>query len=394
MSDEEGSAVPSYDIISADSHLEIPVDYWVDRVPDEHRHRAPRRIRLGNGGDAWLIEGQPIRAVGLDLCGRPYEEFMPTGRTYEGSPGAGPPEQRLAEQRQDGVDAEVLFPGVGGAVFWRSISSDEAYRSVIHAYNEFLADEYCAVDRDRLLGMGMIPETNLTDAIAELRFCAAHGLKGVTLNAYPSGKGYPTEEDDAFYREALDLGVALTVHVALQFLAIGNKGASFAYERRPDVEVSPEGRDPLKLMATWGIVGGFNAAQLVLSGVFERIPDFKIYFAETHAGWIPHFLEQLDLLYDRHLDWARKHYGLRAVDGRPSDLIKQHCYWGLVSNAFGVKIRHELGVDHVMWSTDFPHSESDWPRSREVMEGMFKDVPDDERRLMTRDNAMRYFSLA
>ena len=382
-----------YEIISADSHLEIPIDYWVDRVPEEHRPRAPRRVRLATGGDAWIVEGQPIRAVGLDLCGVPYEDFKPTGRTYEGSPGAGPPEQRLAEQAQDGVDAEVLFAGVGGANFWRSIANDPAYLAVVHAYTEYLADEYCAVDRDRLLGMGVIPETGLEAALAELRFCADHGLKGVTLNAYPSGKVYPTPEDDDFYREALGRGIALTVHVALQFLAIGAKGPSFAYPDRPTAELCPEGRDPLKLMATWGIVGGFNAAQLVLSGVFERVPGFKIYFAETHAGWIPHFLEQLDLLYDKHLGWARKHYGLQAIDGRPSDLIKQHCYWGLVCNTFGVKVRHELGVEHVMWSTDFPHSESDWPRSRELMEQMFKDVPDDERRLMTRDNAINFFNL-
>lgn len=385
--------LPTYDVISADSHLEVPVDRWVDRVPKEHRDRAPRRIRLANGGDAWLVEGQPIRPCGLELCGRPYEEFEPTGRTYEGSPGTGTPEQRILEQDRDGIDAEVLFAGIGGPNFWRSITSDPAYVAVVHAYNQFLAEEYCAVNPSRLLGMGVIPETGLEDALAELRYCSDHGLRGVTLNAYPSGYAFPTEADDAFYREAMDRQMALTVHVALQFLAPGAKSASFKYERRPAVDVAGGGRDPVRRFASWAMVGGFNATQLVMSGVFERVQGFKMYFAETQVGWLPHFLEQLDQIYDRNIHWARRHYGLQGVEGRPSELIKEHCYWGFVNNPFGVKVRHEVGVEHVMWSTDFPHSESDWPRSREVMDEIFKGVPEAERQRMVRDNAIEFFAL-
>jgi predicted TIM-barrel fold metal-dependent hydrolase len=383
--------VRTYDIISADSHLEIPAERWTSRVPERFRDRAPRRVRLGNGGDAWQVEGGDLRVCGLELCGKPFEDWDITGVTYEGSPGTGTPEQRLQEQDRDGVDAEVLFAGVGGPNFWRNIRDDEAYEAVIRAYNSFLSEEYCIVDPDRLIGLGVIPETGLESALRELRTVHAAGMKGITLNAYPSGRSYPTLEDDSFWREAIDLGMAITVHVALQFL--GGSKTSFEYERRPHVDVAPGGRDPMKRMASWAIGGGLNAAQMTLAGVFERIPDLQIYFAESHAGWIPQFLEQFDFLYEKNIHWARRHYGMKGVEGRPSDFIRNHCHWGFLHEPFGVRIRHEIGIDKMMWANDFPHGDSDWPNSQGVLANNFKDVPDDERRQMVRDNAVKFFHL-
>src|SRR5215831_13253629 len=96
-----------YRVISADAHLEVPCDHWAHRVAAEYRDRVPRRVRLANGGDAWVAENQPLRICGLEMSARrPGEELKPFGNTYEESPGAGPPQQRLDEMDQDGVDAE------------------------------------------------------------------------------------------------------------------------------------------------------------------------------------------------------------------------------------------------------------------------------------------------
>jgi predicted TIM-barrel fold metal-dependent hydrolase len=380
-----------YSVISADAHLEIPVTRWVDRVPAAHRDRAPRLVKLDNGGDAWIIEGQSLKVCGLEVCGENFEDYDVTGVSYDGSPGTGDPAQRLAEQDRDGIDAEVLFAGVGGPNFWRSIKNDEAYKAVVHAYNEFIAEEYCPVNPRRLLGMGVIPETGIEDALAELRYSAAHGLRGVTLNAFPSGKTFPSEEDDRFYREAIDLGMAITVHVALFFL--GGKGQSLKYDRQPPADIAIGAKDPLRRLGSWAMVGGFNAVQLTFSGVFERIPELQIYFGESHIGWIPHFLEQMDSSYDRNMTWIRRHFGLQGVEGKPSELLKQHIHWGFLNEPFGVEIRHHIGVDRIMWGSDFPHSDSDWPRSREVIDSMFKNVPDDERQRMVSGNAVDFFNL-
>lgn len=385
--------MPNYQVVSADSHLEIDVGRWRHRVAAKHRDRAPRRVSLPSGGDAWLVEGQSLRVCGLELAGKPYEEFEITGVTYEGSPGTGSPEQRVAEQDRDGVDAEILFAGVGGPNFWKSIANDESYRAVIHGYNSFLAEEYCAVNPDRLVGMGLIPETGLNDALTELRYCKEAGLKGVTLNSFPAGKTYPTRDDDAFWSEAIEMKMALTAHVALNFLSAGKK-QTFQYQGHPETEIAPGARDPIKRIASWAMVGGFNAVQMVMDGVFERNPGLQFYFAESHIGWIPHFLEQFDQLYDRNIHWAKRHFGLQGVDGRPSDYVRRHISWGFLNEPFGVRWRHEMGVDKLMWASDFPHGDGDWPRSKEVIEENFENVPDDERRAMVCGNAVSYFSLA
>ena len=101
-----------------------------------------------------------------------------TAAQNRSSSGVGKPEKRVQEQVQDGVDGEVLFTSAGNLSFWRGIKNNEAYRAVVHAYNEFLAEEYCAVARDRLLAMGMIPSSGIDDAIAEMEYCARAGLNG------------------------------------------------------------------------------------------------------------------------------------------------------------------------------------------------------------------------
>ena len=121
-----------YRTISADSHLEISCARWTPRVPAKYRDRAPRLIRLSTGGDAWQIENRPLWICGFDLCGKLYEQRLPLGVRYEGEAGAGTAEQRVREQDQDGVDAEVQFPGLGGPNFWRGIRDDSAYKAVVH----------------------------------------------------------------------------------------------------------------------------------------------------------------------------------------------------------------------------------------------------------------------
>src|SRR5438067_2547138 len=205
----------AYRVISGDSHLEIDSRNWIPHVAAEYRDRAPRLIRVEDGGDAWLCEGVPLRRNAADIYGgKGRDVWKPFGQRYEDTPGTGPGEQRLKEQDMDGVDAEVLFPGQqAGPRLWRSIADDDAYKAVVRAYNDWLAEDYCAVDRDRLIGVGVIPWTNVEDAIAEMEHCATQGLKAVVLGTFPSGKGYPTPEDDKFWAAAVDTDVAITVHV-------------------------------------------------------------------------------------------------------------------------------------------------------------------------------------
>lgn len=381
-----------YRCISADSHLEVAPELWTDRMPAKYRDRAPRRVTLPDGSDGCLVENQPLLLNGLNLCGKPYEEYSPVGVSWEGAAGAGTPEQRIAEQDRDGIDAEVLFTGVGGPNLWRGIGSNDAYRSVLRAYNDFLAEDYCSVDPDRLIGLGVVPETSIADAIVEIEHCAKLGLKGVTLNSFPSGKGLATPEDDEFWAAAIDLDIPLTVHVVFGFPA-NYSGPTAIYPREPE-EIGQAGNDTVRRYANYAIRGGRNAMQMVFAGVFDRFPKLKIYFAETQIGWIPNWLEQMDYSYARNRHWSERVLGLKPLARQPSEYVREHCWWGVLLNPIGVRLRHEIGVDRIMWATDFPHSETDWPNSQEMaIKPNFEGVPEDEVYRMIAGNAIDFFKL-
>ena len=377
----------NYRIVSADGHLEIAPERWSGRVPAKWRDRAPRRVTLAHGGDGVIIENRQLYVLGLAITARPPQEHQLYGLKYEGNFGAGGPDQRIKEQEQDGVDAEVMFTSAGNGGFWRGIRSDDAYKSVIHAYNEFLAEEYCAYDRDRLLAMAIIPgDVGVDDSIAELEYCAKSGLKGVALNSFPSGKSYPTPEDDKFWQAALEMRMPLTVHVSLSA-----EGPVFKYDKDP-MEVG-FGADPVRVLTRF--VGSVvqNAVQLVVAGVFDRFPDLRIYYAETMIGWIPYFYEQVDDIYERSRYWAERDFGLKPIERPISDYIRQHCYWGFLKDPFGMRHYDEVGADRAMWGSDFPHSAGNWPHSRQLIQEMFADVSEADRYKMLCGNAVEFFHL-
>ncbi len=375
-------------LFSADSHLEISPERWTKRVPAKYRDRAPRLIKLANGGDGVLIEGRPVYVLGLAIAAKPYERHELCGVTYEGSEGAGTPEQRLKEQDQDGVAGEILFTSASNLTFWRGIRNDEAYLAVVRAYNEFLAEEYCAAHRERLVAMGAIPTHSVDAAVKELEYCANAGLKGVMLNAFPSGRSYPSSQDDRFYAAALDWNTALTVHVGMQL----PDGPLFNYDKQPDEAAF--GGDPIRVLTRFGGSSGLNAVQLLLSGVFDRYPKLQIYWAETQVGWLPYFYQQLDDVYKRSRSWMERYFGLKPLREEPSRYFRQHFYWGFIYDPIGVRLRGEIGVDRIMWGNDFPHSAGDWPHSRRVIGEMFAGVAEDERRKMLGGNAARFFRLS
>jgi len=394
-------------IISGDSHVEVDSKLWVHRVDQKYRDRAPRVVRLPNGGDGWVIEGQPPRQVASDLYGgKGRDIWQPFGQRYEDTPGTGPGEQRIKEQDRDGIAGEVLFPNQqAGPKLWRNIKDNDAYKAVVRGYNDWLGEEYCAVAPDRLLGIGVMPKTNVKDAIAEMEHCAKTGMMGVLLTNFPSNHIHPTDEDDEFWKAALDINMPVTVHVDLDRsgvgVELGQSGPveeSLLYYPKDSPQVRAMiGRNGLVEQVTrFGPVrgsGSIPAVQLALSGVFDRFPDLRIFFAENQIGWIPFFLQMADVRYDRHVHWAQRLLGFEPLKRLPSEIIREHCWWGFQFDRVGVEMRHHIGVDRVMWGSDFPHQESDWPDSRTILERNFAGVPEDEAYKMSAGNVIEFFHL-
>ncbi len=385
----------AYRYISGDSHLEVLPDHWLPRVPAQYRDMAPHVIRMPDGGDAWAVEGQPFRQVAFDLYGgKGREDWFPWGQNYETTPGAdGDPAVRVRLQDEDGIDAEVLFPNqAAGPNFWRHIRSDDVYRAVIRAYNDWLA-EFCSYAPERLLGLALMPMTNLEDSLAELEHAKKLGLAGVMLGIFPSGKGQATPADDTFWKAALDIQMPITAHQ--EFNREGKRGGPLMlYPRYPkDWDSRGPNADLAFQMNRFGRLGSLNAIQLALDGVFVRFPDLKIFFAETQIAWLPFFLEQADIRYDRHWYWAQNILGWEPLPQKPTDYIRHHCLWGFQEDRVGVELRHRIGIDQVMWATDFPHQESEFPHSRVVIDRVFAGVPEPEKRKMVAQNAIDFLHL-
>ena len=389
--------VREYRLMSSDGHLEVPPERWVHRVPAQYRDRAPRTVRLPDGGDALMIEGQPLlEANFLDLrAGRPAGQWQPFGIKVEDAAGTGSPQQRVQEQDRDGMDAEVLFPAmVAGPVFWRNISHDEVYKAVIRGYNDWLAEEYCAVAPDRLIGMGVMPITNVKDAVAEMEHCAKLGLKGVLLGALPNAKGYPTPEDDIFWAAAVDMGMPVTVHVAFNRTGARATQPTFKYPKEDPAIMGRLRRPLLEWITNFGLPPAVSIAQLVLAGVFERFPTLRVFFAETRLGWVPFWLEHADLWYQRHVAWAEQHLGFKPLKELPSAYVREHVYFSVQYERVAVEERHHVGVDRIMFATDFPHIECEWPNSRSVIDKIYADIPEADTQRIWAKNAVEFFHLA
>ena len=378
----------TYTRISADSHIEVPPNIWSRNVPEPFKDMAPKHIKLPNGGDGFLVEGGIYQGGSNLYAGKTPQEYRPIGLKWIDMAGTGDGHQRLREMDMDGVDAEVLYPGVGGVRnITRRIKDDETYHALVKTYNRWLVEEYCAPDPDRLIGVGCIPERGLEQAMEELEHAARAGMKVVELAKFPSGKDYPTPEDDRFWSAVLDLDMPVTVHVSFQ----RPRGPVFRYPVEPPDHLRPP--DYVTRLARYGIRGALTVTQMVMSGLFERYPKLEIYFAENQIGWVPIYLEQMDHNYERHRYWAEDIYQLKPLKRRPSEYVKQHIYWGFFDDPVGMKLRHEIGLDRILWGGDFPHVESDWPHSGELLGRLLRDVPDDERSQIVAGNAIRFLRL-
>ena len=129
-------------------------------------------------------------------------------------------------------------------------------------------------------------------------------------------------------------------------------------------------------------------AKLIFCGVCQRHPGFRFIVVETGIGWIPYFLERMDATFKKHRFWTQS-----IITEKPSYYWYRQGHATFIEDRSGVKLRHEAGLDNIMWSSDYPHSDSTWPRSREVVEEHFASVPAEERQKIVSGNAARLYKL-
>jgi predicted TIM-barrel fold metal-dependent hydrolase len=118
-----------------------------------------------------------------------------------------------------------------------------------------------------------------------------------------------------------------------------------------------------------------------------------VFFAETRLGWVPFWLEHMDLWYKRHLGWAEEMLGFKPLKELPATYVRENIYFTVQYERVAVEMRHHVGVDHIMFATDFPHIENEWPNSRPIIDKIYADIPEEDKRKIWAGNAVEFFKL-
>ena len=364
-----------YRIIDADSHVNEPADVWLDRVPTRYRDLAPRMLDLEDGRFAWSFEaGKRQRRVTTACAGFDETRYDTEGvRWDEIRPASYDPKARLDEMELDMIQAQVIYPSLVPQPEFFS-SDRDLQLACVRAYNDWIC-EFSSFAPTRLVGMPMAAGTGTDDMLEEWRRIAERGDRGFLISGYPSGGSVPSPEDDRFWAEVEEWGYAIHIHFGFS----GQVALS-----------SPSGVGYLTsaMLIDMGIGMYRPIAELVYSGVFERFPKLKIVAVEAGIGWIPYFCHHLDDNFLR-----RRFRAEVRLSRMPSEYVHEHIWATFLEDPVGIRLRHEIGVDHIMWSTDYPHTNSNWPNSQRIAAYEFRDVPAAERRMIMRDNAAGLYGL-
>ena len=331
-------------VISADSHVTEPPDTYLPRIDPKYRDDAPRIIQ-DDRGDVFHIPGMkvPVPMGLVAAAGKLPEELTTFGVKFEDlHRGGWDPVARLADQDRDGVAAEVIYPTVGMAI---CNHRDLDYkRACMQAYNRWIA-EYASSSPERLICVGQTAMRTPEEGIEDLHEIAALGLRGVMMPGNPGHEDYDSHDYDPFWEAAIELGLPLSFHV------LTSRDTSPVRGPRLNSFVSI-------IRANQDVIG-----TLVFSGVFERHPALKVVCVEADAGWVPHYMYRMDHAWKRHRHWM-PHGTLSRL---PSEYFRENVYTTFQDDWVAFQVAHLLNDERLMWANDFPHSDSTWPWSQDML---------------------------
>src|SRR3954471_11042909 len=288
-----------------------------------------------------------------------------------GTPGLWDSRRRLKELEADGVVAEVLFPN--GAPFMKGFGVTDAtlelHTAGLHAYNRWLAD-FCADVPGRRAGVALTQIYDIDVAVATIESAAAAGLKGVSVPILfddPAAPALYHPRYEPLWAACAAAGMPVHIH--------GGPG--------PDYGVG----GMLGIMLYTTEVPLWPRRQfyfLVWNGALERHPGLQMVFTEGTCDWVPETVAYLDFLYD-----SKMFAQIRAeLPMRPSDYWKRQCYVGTSSMSRAeTDLRHAIGVDRMMFGSDYPHLEGTWPRTLQWLQATIGGIPEDEARMILGENA-------
>jgi predicted TIM-barrel fold metal-dependent hydrolase len=376
----------SYQIVDADTHVNPVPTFWEDYLPAHLRELAPK-VETEGDVDYVVFEGKrrKVNLIGAQ-AGRTGKDFKLEGRLSDARKGGWMPGERLADMDRDGMDAAVLF---GGGPL--GTGNDELFMASFSAYNRWLAD-FCSYERSRLCGVAYVPMRDVQQTVAMMKDAAKLGFTAVNIPAFPQAeekiqpndggaaqllaltgdpmgpRRYDSPEFDPIWKTAVDLGLVLTIH-------LGARGVRF---QEPDKFLADL---PMSKVAMAEPI-----AILIYGAVFQRFPELKFATIESGVGWFAWFANYMDATWKKQRYWTKS-----PLNKEPSFYMDQNVYGSFIDEVVGITNRNMPGGKNIMWSSDYPHSETTFPTSDEVIARIFQGVPEADKIEITGGIAKRLF---
>ncbi|MFP6664898.1 MAG: amidohydrolase family protein [Deltaproteobacteria bacterium] len=363
-----------YTLLSVDDHLMEPRHTFEGRLPAKYAELAPRVIETEEGHEVWMIEGKPYFQVGfMAVAGRPKEDHrVEPSRFDEIRRGCWDIHARIQDMDIGGIWASVNFPsgvtGFGGTLFSET-EDPEFGLACVRAWNDWLFEEWYGSYPDRIVPLGITYLADPEKGAAEIRRNAKRGFTAVTLPEQPHQHGYPPVFDsfwEPIIRACAETGTVLNLHV-------GSSG--FAK--------MPAGAPMLELGATlFNPMAVTSCAQWLWSAWPARYPDLKIAMSEGGIGWVAGLIDRIDNIM------SRSGYGAGwPGDLGPSDTLRRNFWFCMIDDPSTICTRDTIGVENILFESDYPHGDGTWPDTQAVMKTILGDLPEREIRMIAHENA-------
>ena len=381
-----------YRVISQDSHVIEPAGLWTSRIESRFRDRAPRVVR-GEDGDWWWCDSRMMQgmafAVNLGVRFEDPDKNTDIGR-YEDVPlGGYLPDEHIKDMDADGIDAGVLFPSYAFKLY-NTVADSELLTACFRVYNDW-ALEFSSAYPDRLHAIAMLNMDDIAVGIKELERCVKLGSVGAMIPVFPpiyphQGLRYWSREYEPLWATAQDLGVPLHLHILTNRLCFDETIHGL------DSLVPASGGDMSpSFTSNHDYWPRMSLGDIIFSGVFERYPKLQVGSVEYELSWIPHFLDRMDYTYtQRPQGVAAYHF---KEDMLPSEYFHRNVFAGFQEDGLGVRDREIIGVDNLCWGSDYPHAESTFPRSRDILDEILNGCTEEEKAKIAGGNTARIYRL-
>jgi uncharacterized protein len=372
-----------FGFISVDDHVQEHPEVWTQRLSKaKWGDRIPHVERQADGTEHWVVDGQKIDLPGVARAGAAMPDRAREPQRWDEVPKvAYVPAERLTAMDVDGVDYSVLYPtvaGLAGETFGR-LTDPEFELACVQAYNDWLIEEWASASQ-RFIPQCLVPLSPVEATVNEIKRAVAKGHRGVVYPSVPMMlRDVPHINEpvyDPIWATCQDLEIPVCFHA----------GATRAIQFPPYQGFSSELTAALEAI-TRPVSSVLVVANFLYSRILFRFPKLKVVFAETSLAWGAYELELADHQFER----QRLH--TEGYDMLPSELFRRQCSLTGWFDKTGLQTRYYIGVDNLLWSTNFPQGTSTWPDSRTVIARCFEGIPENERRQVLIDNAAKLYRL-